>query len=91
MFVFQDREVCQRELLELCSSQQTDLDTALSLLQFVRQYSSLRAETAQVIKKNLKNATPPSDTQRNLSLILNDVPAMVSAKGNVFKPTMKIH
>ncbi|XP_036070856.1 uncharacterized protein si:dkey-103g5.4 [Oryzias melastigma] len=44
-----DREVCQRELLELCSSQQTDLDTALSLLQFVRQYSSLRAETAQAV------------------------------------------
>ncbi|KAE8295318.1 hypothetical protein D5F01_LYC06244 [Larimichthys crocea] len=44
-----DRELRQRELWEQCCSKQTELDTALNALHFVRHLCQLRADTAQAL------------------------------------------
>ncbi|KAF7198972.1 putative LOC107380336-like protein [Nothobranchius furzeri] len=44
-----DKELRQRETLQLCSSRQTELDTSLTSLHFVRHLSQLRAKTAQAV------------------------------------------
>lgn len=45
---FQDRELRKRETWAQCCSIQTEVDSALPLLHFIRHVSQLRANTAQV-------------------------------------------